>query len=58
MSGMKEKLEARLASLRQEYSTGQEQLRQLEERRNDLQQTMLRITGAIQVLEEAIAGEN
>lgn len=58
MSGMKEKLETRLASLRQEYSAGQEQLRKLEERRNDLQQTMLRITGAIQVLEEAIADEN
>lgn len=58
MSSMKEKLEARLASLRQEYSAGQEQLRQLEERRNNLQQTMLRITGAIQVLEEAIADEN
>lgn len=46
------RIEQRLAVLRQEYEAGQAQLRALEQRTRDLQNTMLRITGAITVLEE------
>lgn len=45
----------RIGSLRQEHAEGELQLRALEERRTQLQQTMYRIAGAIQVLEELIA---
>ena len=42
----------RLAELRHEQETGQAQLRALEMRTRELQQTLLRIAGAIAVLEE------
>lgn len=45
----------RLASLREEYEAGQAQLRTLEQRTRELQNTMLRIAGAIAVLEELSA---
>ena len=44
----------RLAELKQEYRAGGEQLRALEARQRDLQGTLLRISGAIQVLEEMV----
>jgi prefoldin subunit 5 len=53
---MKEKIEARLAELRTEFETGQRMLAELEEKREKLRESMLRIAGAIQVLEE-MAGE-
>ncbi len=53
---MKDKIETRLAELRQEFETGQRMLAELEEKREKLRESMLRIAGAIQVLEE-MAGE-
>lgn len=52
---MKEAIEARLAELRAEFETGQRMLAELEEKREKLRESMLRIAGAIQVLEE-VAG--
>jgi len=48
------KLENRLDALKREYETGQNQLAALENRAEDLRATMLRISGAIQVLEEEL----
>jgi len=52
-----QRLEQRLKALRQELETGQKMVADLEARRLELQQTILRITGAIQVLEELLAAE-
>jgi prefoldin subunit 5 len=49
--------EQRLVALRQEYETGQAQMRALEQRTRDLRETMLRISGAIAALEELLADE-
>jgi len=51
---MKKQLEKRLALLEKEMEAGQEQLRQLDEQRNKLTSTLLRISGAIQVLKEEL----
>lgn len=45
-------IEQKLQELREEYAKGEQQLVQLDQRRRELQETMLRISGAIQVLEE------
>jgi len=47
-----EQIEARLAELKREYRAGQDHLRELVEREAALRDTLLRISGAIQVLEE------
>jgi len=52
-----EQLLNRLASLKKEFETGQTRLRELEAEIAYVRETMLRISGAIQVLEE-LAGEN
>jgi prefoldin subunit 5 len=44
----------RLNELRSEYQRGQAQLAMLDQRRQDLRDTLLRISGAIQVLEELL----
>ena len=44
----------RLAQLRAEYASGEQQLAALEARTTDLRHTMLRISGAIQVLDEVL----
>jgi predicted nuclease with TOPRIM domain len=49
-----EKLLSRLASLKKEFETGQARLRELEAEQTYVRETMLRISGAIQVLEEFI----
>ena len=54
---MQDRLTARLASLREEYRTGQNMLADLEAKELDVRQTLLRIEGAIQVLEELLAAE-
>ena len=54
---MRAQLEQRLAELRSEYETGQKMLADLEAKKADLQTTLLRISGAIQVLEEFLAEE-
>jgi hypothetical protein len=51
---MQEHVAARLEQLRQEYQTGQQMLASLEAQQLDLQQTLLRLSGAIQVLEELL----
>jgi predicted nuclease with TOPRIM domain len=52
---MREQLQARLEELKREFETGQARLRELETQEARLRETMLRISGAIQVLEEALA---
>ena len=53
---MKEQLEQRLKTLRAEFETGQKSLAELESRQASLRETLLRISGAIQVLEEELNG--
>jgi DNA repair exonuclease SbcCD ATPase subunit len=52
---LSQRLEQRLKALRQELETGQKMLADLEAQRRGLKQTILRIAGAIQVLEELLA---
>ncbi len=49
--------QARLQALRTEYQSGQDALKALQEQQAELEKTMLRIAGAIQVLEEVEAAE-
>jgi predicted nuclease with TOPRIM domain len=51
---MEVKIRARLKELKEEYQKGQERLMALEQETSNLRNTMLRISGAIQVLEELI----
>jgi hypothetical protein len=51
---MREQIEERLAALRQEFEAGRRMLADLEARQVELQQTLLRIGGAVQVLEELL----
>ncbi len=53
---MREQLQQRLAALHKEWEAGQARLKDLEQEQVRLGQTMLRISGAIQVLEEILAG--
>lgn len=48
-------MEERLEGLKKEFEAGQKMLADLEARKNGLQSTVLRISGAIQVLEELLA---
>ena len=52
-----EQLLERLTSLKKEFETGQARLRELEAEIAYVRETMLRISGAIQVLEE-LTGES
>jgi len=52
---MREQLAQRVAELEAELRAGQQMLAEVEARRADIQQTLLRITGAIQVLNELLA---
>jgi hypothetical protein len=52
---MREQLQIRLEELKREFETGEARLRELEAQEARLRETMLRISGAIQVLEEALA---
>ncbi len=52
---MRDKLEQRLKELKAEYETGQKMLADLEARQSELRHTLLRISGAVQVLEELLA---
>ncbi|MES0488435.1 MAG: hypothetical protein ABUK01_00480 [Leptospirales bacterium] len=53
---MKKQLEQRLETLKSEFSDGQKQLMELQNQETSLKETLLRISGAIQVLEEEING--
>lgn len=52
---MRQQLEQRLSELKSEYQAGQKMVADLEARQAELGQTLLRISGAIQVLEELLA---
>ena len=52
---MKEQLSQRLEQLKAEYESGQQVLAELESKRSNVKETLLRILGAIQVLEEELA---
>ncbi len=52
---MQDRLEQRLQELKAEFELGQRKLAELEAQANDLRTTMLRISGAIQVVEELLA---
>jgi hypothetical protein len=51
---MREQIQARLEELKKELETGQAELRQVEMQRTYLRETVLRIDGAVQVLEELL----
>ncbi len=55
---MKAQLTERLKELQAEFEAGQTMLTDLEQKKANLEQTLLRISGAIQVLEELLAAEN
>ena len=54
---MKEQVEQRLQQLQQEFESGQTMLADLQAKEADLQQTLLRISGAMQVLQEVLQGK-
>jgi hypothetical protein len=51
---MREQLERRLAELRAEFESGQKMLAELEAKQANLRDTLLRISGALQVLQEEL----
>ena len=51
---MREQLEARLAELEQEYQIGELRLRDVDLQQARLRETLLRMSGAIQVLHELL----
>ena len=55
---MKEKLEKRLAKLKAEFESGKKVMAEYEAKQAHLRDTLLRISGAIQILEEEISKEN
>lgn len=52
---MEEQLRMRLEELKREFEAGGARLRELDAEQAHVRETMLRISGAIQVLEEALA---
>ncbi len=52
---MKEQLQKRLTELKAEFASGQKVLVDLEAKQANVRETLLRIQGAIQVLEEELA---
>lgn len=55
---MKQRLEQRLLELRVEFESGQKALADMEMKQVNLRNTLLRISGAIKVLEEELEKEN
>jgi len=51
---MKEQLQKRLTELKSEFEAGQKMMTELESKQSNLRDTLLRISGAIQILEEEI----
>jgi len=54
---MRERMETRMAELKAEFEAGQKMLAELEAKQANLRDTLLRISGAVQVLEEELAKE-
>ena len=54
---MQEQMQMRLEELKKEYETGQARLRELETESAYVRETLLRIAGAIQVLQEMLEAE-
>jgi predicted nuclease with TOPRIM domain len=54
---MREQMRQRLEDLKREFQTGQTRLRDIEQQGTQLRETLLRISGAVQVLEELLAEE-
>ncbi|MFF4428133.1 hypothetical protein ACFYZ4_03070 [Streptomyces sp. NPDC001513] len=54
---MRDQLESRLAELQKEYQLGEGQLRKLVEQEAGLRETLLRISGAIQMLQELLSSD-
>ena len=52
---MRQQVEHRLDELKAEWTSGQQMLAELEAQQTNLRNTLLRISGAIQVLEELLA---
>jgi predicted nuclease with TOPRIM domain len=52
---MREQLQNRLEALKAEFETGEKRLAELENQASMLRQTLLRISGAIQVLDEELS---
>lgn len=52
---MREQLEQRLKELKSEFEAGQKMLAELEAKQASVRETLLRISGAIQVIEEELA---
>ena len=55
---MKTQIEARLQELRDEYTAGVGVMNDLQKKQDELRTTLMRISGAIQVLEEVLATED
>jgi predicted nuclease with TOPRIM domain len=51
---MRDEIRTRLEQLKKEFETGQRKLQELETQQSLLRETLLRISGAIQVLEELL----
>lgn len=54
---MRQQLETRLAELKTEFEKGQQRLQELQTEEQNLRNTLLRIAGAAQVLEEELNKE-
>lgn len=52
---MREQLQTRLEELKKEFETGQAKLQEVEMQQSLIRERLLRISGAIQVLEELLA---
>lgn len=55
---MQEQIQSRLEELKKEFEIGQQRLQESERQQAMLRETLLRISGAIQVLEEMLASNN
>ncbi len=55
MPTIRDQIQARLEALKKELETGQAELQKVEMQRTYLHETVLRIDGAVQVLEELLA---
>ena len=53
---VQEQIESRLEDLRQEFTQGQARYQELDAQQSALRETLLRVSGAIQVLEEVLSG--